>query len=108
MYNENLAARVRKILFPIISADEKKMFGGIGFLVNGNMAVGVYKDDLIARIGTENHNTALKAKGAKPFDITGKPMAGWIMVSPEGCATDKALGKWISMAVEFVKTLPPK
>ena len=108
MYDNKLASRIRKILFPITPANEKKLFGGICFLVDGNMTVGVIKDDLIVRVGKEKYNTALKLKGAKFFDFTGKPMAGWIMVSPAGCATDKALEKWIVMAMEFIETLPPK
>lgn len=107
-YDETLANRIRTLLPPVAPVSEKKMFGGIGFILNGNMAVGVYKNDLIVRTGPANHKTALSLKGAKPFDITGGPMIGWVMVSREGCATDKALLKWISMALDFVETLPPK
>jgi hypothetical protein len=72
------------------------------------MTVGVYKNDLIVRVGSEAHNSALKKKGVKVFDITGKPMSGWVIVSEEGCKTDKQLEDWISLALEFLKTLPPK
>ncbi len=105
-YNEDLAERLRKALPRF--AQEKKMFGGIGFLVDGNMTVGVYKEYLIVRTGKERHAAALKMKGAKPFDITGKPMTGWLMVSQEGCKTKPQLEKWISIAMEYVATLPPK
>jgi TfoX/Sxy family transcriptional regulator of competence genes len=107
-YDETLANRIRNLLPPVAPVIEKKMFGGIGFLLNGNMAVGVHKNDLIVRTGLENHKVALNLKGAKSFDITGRPMIGWVMVSQEGCATEKALLKWISMALDFVETLPPK
>ena len=105
-YDEVLADRIRKILLPI--ALEKRMFGGIGFIVDGNMAVGVYQEYLIVRVGAEQYATALKKKGARPFDITGKPMTGWVMVSQEGCGTKRSLEKWVSTAMEFVATLPPK
>ena len=105
-YDEVLADRIRKILLPI--ALEKRMFGGIGFVVDGNMAVGVYQEYLIVRVGAEQYAIALKKKGARPFDITGKPMTGWVMVSQEDCGTKQSLEKWISTAMEFVATLPPK
>ncbi len=105
-YDEVLADRIRKILLPI--ALEKRMFGGIGFIVDGNMAIGVYREYLIVRVGAEQHAAALKKKGARPFDITGKPMTGWVMVSQEGSGTKQSLEKWISTAMEFVATLPPK
>lgn len=107
-YNLALAERIRAILLPLAPVIEKKMFGGIGFLTNGNMAVGVHKEYLIVRVGAENHKAAMSRKGAKPFDITGKPMTGWVMVLQEGCQTEEALEQWITMALEFVKTLPKK
>ncbi|MBI5841708.1 MAG: TfoX/Sxy family protein [Chloroflexi bacterium] len=107
-YNQQLAERLRQKLIPIVRADEKKMFGGIGFMVNGNMAVGVHKDYLIVRVGADQHSQALNLPGAKPFDITGKPMSGWIMVAQEGYSADLSLEHWITLALEFMKTLPPK
>jgi TfoX/Sxy family transcriptional regulator of competence genes len=104
-YNETLAEQIRQNLYPLTAADEKNMFGGIAFMVDGNMTIGVIKDDLIVRVGPEKHQAALKAKGAKPFDFSGKPMSGWIMVAKAG---HNDLQKWIDMALDFVRTLPPK
>jgi TfoX/Sxy family transcriptional regulator of competence genes len=84
------------------------MFGGLAFLVSGNMALGVLKDGLIVRVGTEKHEFALSRPGAGPFLPNGKPMAGWVTVSPEGCRADKDLNDWIALALDFVKTLPAK
>lgn len=106
--SQPLADRIRQKLLPVTHFDEKKMFGGIGFMVNGNMTVGAHKEVLIARVGVEQHKIALSMKGAKPFDMTGKPMKGWVMISEEGYATEKQLETWISLAMEFVKTLPSK
>jgi TfoX/Sxy family transcriptional regulator of competence genes len=107
-YNQELAERIRQKLIPIVPLDEKKMFGGISFLVNGNLTVGVIKESIIVRVGPEKHATALKQTGARPFDMTGKPMSGWVMVSKNGYSSDSDLERWIHLALEFVKTLPPK
>lgn len=106
-YNQKLADRVRSQLdgIPFV---EKKMFGGVGFLIGGNMACGVNKDDLIVRVEPERHGTLLKKPHAKPFDLTGKPMKGWLVVEAEGCKTEKQLGAWVKEGVEFASTLPPK
>ena len=106
-YNLKLAERIRTELggIPFV---EKKMFGGVGFLIHGNMAVGVYKEDLIVRVPAEKNDTFLKKTGAKPMDITGRPMRGWLMVEPEGCKTAKQLSTWVKEGVEFALTLPPK
>ena len=106
-YNEKLAERIRKELSSVPFV-EKKMFGGVGFLLNGNMAVGVYKDDLIARVAKEDHDKSLKRKGAKPFDITGRSMKGWVAVEAEGYKTANQLSAWVKQGVEFALTLPPK
>jgi len=87
---------------------EKKMFGGVGFLVHGNMACGVNKDNLIVRVDPEKHSALLKKPHAKPFDLTGKPMKGWLLVEPDGCKTAKQLSAWVKEGVEFALTLPPK
>jgi TfoX/Sxy family transcriptional regulator of competence genes len=104
-YSEKLAGQLRQKLDPIVKTDEKKMFGGICFLLNGNMLVGVIKDDLIVRVGKESHQAALQMKGARPFDFSGKPMNGWVTVGESGQAN---LQNWIDMALNFVRTLPPK
>jgi len=107
-FNEALAQRVRNVLHPLTPSEEKKMFGGISFLVSGNMTVGVIRDDLIVRAGLENYENALDKPGADLFKPTGKPIAGWITVSPDGQQTDEDLRHWIELALGFVKTLPAK
>ena len=106
-YDLKLAERIRSKLnkTPFV---EKKMFGGIGFLLNGNLACGVNKDNLIVRIDPEKQNTLLKKPHAKPFDLTGKPMKGWLVVEADGVKTDKQLSTWVKEGLEFALTLPPK
>jgi TfoX/Sxy family transcriptional regulator of competence genes len=106
-YNLDLAERIRSELNGIPYV-EKKMFGGVGFLLNGNMACGVNKDDLIVRVGPEKHAIFLDKPHLKPFDLTGRPMKGWLMVAPEGYETANQLSAWIKEGVEFALTLPPK
>ena len=84
------------------------MFGGVGFLINGNMACGVYKNDLIVRIDPEKYKDALSRPHVKVFDITGRPMKGWIMVQPEGCKTGRSLKAWVEKGVAFARSLPGK
>lgn len=107
-YSESLAERVREIVSRIKGIEEKKMFGGVGFLLNGNMLVGVWKEFLIVRLGPEEGTKALKDKFVIPFDITGKPMKGWVMVVPDGVEDDSQLKKWIQRALKFVEKLPAK
>ena len=107
-YDEGLAQRMREALATIHDIDEKKMFGGIGFLLNGNMACGVNKDDLIVRVGPEAYETALAEPHTKEFDMTGRPMKGWVVVRPTGYETDEALKGWVQRGVDFALTLPPK
>jgi len=106
-YNLKLAERIRSQLTGIPFV-EKKMFGGVGFLIHGNMACGVHKNDMIVRVDPEKHNALLKKPRAKPFDITGRPMKGWLIVEAEGCKTEKQLSAWVKEGVEFALTLPPK
>lgn len=107
-YSENLAQRVRALLYPLTTAEEKKMFGGIAFLVNGNMTVGVNQDNLIARVGLGEYEAALGKPGVDLFKPTGKPMAGWVTVASGGHQTDENLKYWIELALAFIKTLPAK
>jgi len=107
-YDEALAERLRRKLAAVRKLQEKKMFGGIAFLVNGNMAIGVHKSDLIVRVPPDEHPAALKRPGAKPFDLTGRPMAGWVLVSEKSLGADKDLQSWIELALSYVKTLPAK
>jgi hypothetical protein len=107
-YNEVLAARIRQVLIRRKNVEEKKMFGGLGFLLNGNLLVGVWKESLIVRLGPEESDEALKEPHVKEFDITGRPMKGWVLVEPEGVEDDDRLSAWIKRAVKFVGTLPAK
>lgn len=107
-FNEVLAQRVRAVLYPLTEAQEKKIFGGLALMVCGNMTVGVMQDDLIVRVGLRNYQAALDKPGADLFTPTGKPMAGWISVAPDGHRSDEDLKYWIELALEFVRTLPAK
>jgi TfoX/Sxy family transcriptional regulator of competence genes len=106
-YNLKLAERIRSQLDGIPIA-EKKMFGGVGFLLNGNLACGVNKDDLIVRVDPEKHAALLKKPHVRPFDMTGRPMKGWLVVEGGGVKTDKQLSAWIKEGIEFASTLPAK
>lgn len=108
VFNEALAQRVRDVLYPLTTAEEKKMFGGIAFMVSGNMTVGVIRDDLIVRVGLENYEASLHLLGADLFKPTHKPMAGWVTVAPEGHQTVEDLKHWVELALDFVRTLPAK
>jgi TfoX/Sxy family transcriptional regulator of competence genes len=107
-YDAGLAARLEAVLSGRPGYQEKKMFGGIGWMLNGNMSVGIYKEWLIARVGAEAGKKALSNPHAKPMDITGKPMKGWIMIAPEGIDKDRDLEEFVRLAEGFVKTLPRK
>jgi len=107
-FDQILAKRIRDELTSISGLEEKKMFGGVGFLIRGNMACGVHKEDLIVRVGPAGYAEALAQSHARPFDMTGRPMAGWIMVSPGGFAADDDFKRWIKQGVEFAQTLPVK
>ncbi len=105
-FSETLASRIRDALARKRNIEEKKMFGGVGFLLNGNMLVGVWQTSLIVRLGPDNYDDALLEPHVREFDITGKPMKGWVMVEPDGVEDDDPLKEWIERAVKFVKTLP--
>lgn len=107
-FDEQLAAKVRKELSGQPGIVEKKMFGGLAFLVNGNMSVGVYRDELIVRLAPEEAEAALKEPGARVFDITGRPMKGWLMVGGAGVEQSSSLAKWVRRGVGYAATLPKK
>ena len=107
-YDEALAERMRKVLAGEPGLTEKKMFGGVGFLIRGNMACGVHGDDLIVRVGPARYDEALAQPHARAFDMTGRPMVGWVEVAPAGFASAAELRRWIALGVEHVKTLPAK
>jgi TfoX/Sxy family transcriptional regulator of competence genes len=107
-YDETLAARIRQSLARHKNVENKKMFGGIGFLLNGNILVGVWKDSLVARVGSDEYEHAVLEPHVKQFDITGKPMKGWVLVEPQGVVDDQQLNEWIQRALRFVRKLPAK
>ncbi len=108
-YSEAQAARVRHALAGRKGIAEKEMFGGIAFLLGGNMCVGVHGEDLIVRIEPSTTAAMLKEPGAKPFDLSGRPaMAGWLLVAPAGYRTEAALETWVARGVEFASSLPKK
>ena len=107
-YDEDLAARVREQLAPERGLAEKAMFGGVAFLLDGNMAVGLSGDDLMVRVGPERSEEALAQPHTRLFDMTGRPMKGWILVAPAALDGDAALAGWVSQGVAFARSLPPK
>ena len=107
-FDETLADRIRTTLARKKGIEEKKMFGGLCFLLNGHMLVGVWKNSLIARLGPEQGEEALLEQHVKEMDITGKPMKGWVMVEPQGVEDDSQVKGWIQRAVRFVGKLPAK
>jgi hypothetical protein len=107
-YSKSLAARIRDGLAARSGVVEKRMFGGVAFLLRGNMLVGAWNDSLIARLGPDEGAKALAEPHVGPFDVTGRPMKGWVMVEPDGIDSDSQLRDWIERAVEFVRTLPAK
>jgi TfoX/Sxy family transcriptional regulator of competence genes len=107
-YKTEIDERIEKVVSGWKNTDRKKMFGGICRLMHGNMFCGVYKDYLILRLGEQRAEKALETPFARPFDITGKPMKGWVMVEERGFESDSDLKDWLEKARDFVKTLPPK
>jgi TfoX/Sxy family transcriptional regulator of competence genes len=107
-FDEALAERIRHLLTRSKHVEEKRMFGGVGFLLNGNLLVGVRKNSLLVRLGPEQGEEALKEPHVKEFDITGRPMKGWVLVQPEGVEDDDQLSAWIERAMKIVGTLPAK
>jgi len=107
-YSESLADRVRSALAGRHGIVEKKMFGGVGFLLHGNMLVGIWKTSLIVCLAPHEAESALANPHVIPFDITGRPMKGWVMVEPDGLETDAQLAGWIRRSEDFVSALPRK
>ncbi len=107
-YSKSLVERIRHLLSRQRGVTEKKMFGSICFLLNGNLLVGVWKDSLIVRIGKDAYESALQEQHVTEFDVTGRPMKGWVMVDPDGIDSDHQLSRWIEQATQFVRTFPGK
>jgi len=107
-FDEILAERIRQSIARRKSVEERKMFGCICFLINGNALAGVWKDRLIARLGPDEGEAALREPHVRAFDITGRPMRNWVVVEPEGVEDDDQLKGWIQRAMKFVGKLPAK
>jgi TfoX/Sxy family transcriptional regulator of competence genes len=107
-YDEGLADRVREVLSPRPDVSERKMFGGIAFMVAGNMACGVLGEELIVRLGDEEAEKALREDGVRPFDFTGRPMKTTVYVSPERTSDDAGLAEWVEAGADYAATLPAK
>lgn len=109
-YDESLAQRVRDILGPAAAGNvsERKMFGGLAFMLNGNMCCGVEGNNLVVRTGPESYEEALARPGARLFDFTGRPMRGFVYVQRDALASAPALREWVGLAVAFAGSLPPK
>jgi TfoX/Sxy family transcriptional regulator of competence genes len=109
-YNTQLADRIRVLLAAQTGVVEKNMFGGIAFLLNGNLCVGVLKEEMIARMSHEAAEAALSRPGTRPFQVStrSKPMAGWLYVSVDVLKTAATLRKWVDECVTFAAALPPK
>lgn len=107
-YDHVIADEIRSLLGTHPGLSEREMFGGITFLINGNMAVGVSGDELMVRVGKEAHDEAVARPGATTFDMGTRPMRGWVGVTREGFSTEADLTAWVARGVAYAESLPPK
>ena len=107
-YDEGVAERLRQQYATVSHVTEKKMFGGIAFMVAGHMSCGVVKDLLMVRVGPERYEEALARPHAREMDFTRKPLKGFVYVDPPGFEADADLNEWVAMSLAFVESLPPK
>jgi len=107
-FDDQLAGRIRKQLRKHKGLSEKNMFGGVAFLLNGNMCCGIHKRDLIVRLGVDQAKAALAKPHTRVFDLTGQVFKGWITIKPAGLGDDKGLAQWVRAAAEFASSLPEK
>ena len=107
-YDEGLAQRIRDVLVDQDGLVEKKMFGGVAFMVHGNMACGVVKEDLMVRVGPDAYDEALDQPHARPMDFTGKPMRGMVYVDGGGLEEEEDLAGWVQRGLDFALSLPSK
>ena len=107
-YDEALARRLRQTLRNKRGITERKMFGGIAFLLHGHMFLGIANKSLMARVGPDNHEGALTRPGARKMDFTGKPMRGYVFVGPSGLKSPADLARWVDLCASFVAKLPAK
>jgi TfoX/Sxy family transcriptional regulator of competence genes len=106
-YDENLATRIRQLLADRDDVVEKKMFGGLCFMVGGAMCCGLTKSDFMVRVGADHYEEALAQPHARPMDFTGRPLKGMVYVAPEGLRTKAALTRWVRRGIEFVSVRSP-
>ncbi len=104
-YDESLAERIRRALGPRARVSERKMFGGLAFLLGGKMFCGIAEDELMVRVGPERYAEALGRPHVRPMDFTGRPMNGYVFVAPAGCSSEKAVAVWVEIAAKFVSSL---
>jgi hypothetical protein len=107
-FDDALAARIRNRLGKRAGLTEKHMFGGLAFLLNGNMCVGIHGNEMIVRLDPGDTEDALKDRHVRLFDLSGRPMKGWILVAPAGLKTPAALGRWVAVGLEYAASLPKK
>ena len=107
-FDEVLAGRLRALLVSEPGISEKKMFGGVAYMVHGNMACGIVGQDLMLRLGPKRFSEALSRPYTRPMDFSGRPMAGMVYVAPQGFALDEDLRRWVDPALAFVRALPAK
>lgn len=107
-FDEGLAERIRDLLRDERGITERRMFGGLAFMHNGHMFVGIIADTLMARVGPQGYAEALMQPRVREMDFTGKPMKGYVYVDPAGFESDAALERWVGRCQAFVRTLPPK
>jgi len=107
-YDIQLAERVRDALLGLAGLTERCMFGGVGFLLHGNMLCGVLGEEIILRLGPKAHEQAVTEPGTRAFSPTGRPMRGWIAVGAEALAEPSALAEWIDRAIQFTSGLDPR
>jgi len=107
-FDEGLAERLRDIYFEIPNTVEKKMFGGLAFMVRGHMTTGIVDESLMVRVGKDNYEEALKKPHTRKMDFTGKPLTGFIYVAPGGIELDDQIEEWVELSLSFTSTLPAK
>jgi TfoX/Sxy family transcriptional regulator of competence genes len=107
-FDERLAQRVRRILSDECAATEKRMFGGLAFMVKGHMCCGIVGNDLVVRVGADQHKEALSDPGARPMHFTGRSMKAFVYVGPAGYRSAADLRRWIRRGLTFVLALPPR
>ena len=105
-FDEALAHRLRRLFARLPDSSERRMFGGLCFLVSGRMCCGIVGRDLVVRVGAEGHDDALRRPHTRPMDFTGRPMRGFAYVSPAGCRTAQDLSAWVKRAVRYARSVP--